>query len=186
MDKHIIKLTGEKELRIFMQPLRQKILRTMLIVGKPMTAKQLADTLGITPSSAKHHLTQLESIGIVGIHHTEQIHGITATFYSHLPVTVSIGLDDNELLDDRLAVSENLIMSVYSGFRERCKDYAVSEKSNHFVGDLLTGVLHLQQEDADTLYEMVRTFIAEYETPVEGSIPFEYGLMLYKVGDAER
>lgn len=186
MEKSCIKLSGEKELRIYMHPLRQKILRTMLISGSPMTAKQLADTLRITPSSAKHHLTQLESIGIVGFHHTEKIHGITATFYWHLPVMVSIGLDNKDLLEDRLAVSENLIMSVYNGFRESCLDYSSAQANKPFAGDILTGVLHLKQEDADRLYTTIREYIDEHETQDADSVPFEYGLILYHTGNEKR
>ncbi len=65
LDKPIVKLATEKELRIFMFPLRQKILRTMHLLGEPTTAKHIADTLGISPSSARHHLIRLQEIGLV-------------------------------------------------------------------------------------------------------------------------
>jgi DNA-binding CsgD family transcriptional regulator len=179
MPDKTITLTGEKELRIFMHPLRQKILREMTLQGQPMTAKQLADRLNITPSSAKHHMTRLESIGIVGVHHQEQIHGITATFYEHLPVTVSIGLNQNDLSEERRAVLDHLLSQVYSGFRERLERRETTDGTGSFEGDLLTGIVHLTQPDADALYRMIREFIGAHETAREGTVPFEYALILY-------
>lgn len=179
MEKEVVRLTGEKELRIFMQPLRQKILRTMQLEGRPMTAKQVADKLGITPSAAKHHLTQLEDIGIIGFHHTEQIHGITATFYCHLPVTVSIGLDSPDLKDDRLAVSENMLMSVFDGFRKVYTEAPGTSNTEHFSGDILSGVVHLKQEDADKLFKLITQFIDTHETAGADTVAFEYALILY-------
>jgi DNA-binding Lrp family transcriptional regulator len=184
MAKTIVKLTGEKELRVFMHPLRQKILRTMQVAGSPMTAKQLADLLGITPSGAKHHLKQLEVIGLVGFHHTELIHGITATYYCHLPVTVSIGLDGGDLADDRLAVSENMLMSVFGGFRKRYSEMPGVQNTEHFAGDVLTGVMHLKQEDADALYNMITQYIDAHEAAGEDTAAFEYALVLYRAGDS--
>ncbi|HHX09742.1 MAG TPA: winged helix-turn-helix transcriptional regulator [Chloroflexi bacterium] len=56
MNDDFVCLTTEKQIRIFMFPLRQKILKLMYQTGKPMTAKQISDQLAISPSSAKHHL----------------------------------------------------------------------------------------------------------------------------------
>ena len=181
MERRIKKLKTEKELKIFMDPLRQRMLRTMEILSVPVTPKKLADVMAITPSSAKHHLTQLESIGLVAVDHTEQIHGITATFYKTLPMEVHIGLDESEYADERGIIAENLLMSVYAGFRGKIKGRNAQPP---FRGEMLTGVIHLTQEQADKLHDMIRRFIRENETPSAGTIPFEYALILYNAGAA--
>jgi hypothetical protein len=183
MANTIIKLSGEKELRIFMHPLRQKILREMMVKGTPVTAKHLADSLCISPSSAKHHLDQLESIGIVGKHHTEQIHGITATFYQYLPVTVSIGLDEQEYITERNMIAENTLMSVYGGFKKKAAEHKKPFSKEHFEGDVLTGVVYLCQKDADELHGLINKYIEEHNRMAEDLIPFEYALILYNASE---
>lgn len=58
-------LSDEKSVGIFMHPLRQRMLEKMMILAEPVTSKHLADELGIAPSSARHHMLKLESIGVV-------------------------------------------------------------------------------------------------------------------------
>ena len=52
-------LSGKKELDIYVNPQRQNILRCMQIKGEPMTAKQIADQVGISASSVQHHIRLL-------------------------------------------------------------------------------------------------------------------------------
>ena len=86
-----IVLSGKRELDIYVNPQRQNLLRCMKIAGVPMTPKQIADRMGISPSSVQHHIRKLAELGIVELSHTERIHGITASYYRALPRTVSIG-----------------------------------------------------------------------------------------------
>ena len=86
--RRVISLVTEKELRTYMHPLRQKIRRLLELHPEGLTAKQVADSLSIAPSSAGHHLAALESIGLVGLDRTEQIHGFTAKFYKAAPLSL--------------------------------------------------------------------------------------------------
>ena len=60
MKEKTIYIQTEKELRTYMHPLRQQILFELSLRPQGMTAKQLADALGIAPSSAGHHLGKLD------------------------------------------------------------------------------------------------------------------------------
>jgi predicted ArsR family transcriptional regulator len=179
MERKILELSSEKELKIFIDPLRQRMLRTMAVIGKPVTAKRLADTMKITPAAAKHHLLRLESVGLVGVEHTEVIHGITATYYALLPVDVRLGMEKQEFRAEKGLLAENMLRSVYETFR--AKAYAHPEKAGSvpFAGDLLTGVVHLRQETADELIRLIMQFIKEHEAPEEETLPFEYALIAY-------
>ncbi|HPE15751.1 MAG TPA: helix-turn-helix domain-containing protein [Oscillospiraceae bacterium] len=179
MDRKILELSTEKELKIFMDPLRQRMLRTMAVIGKPVTAKKLSDAMKITPAAAKHHLLRLESIGLVGVDHTEEIHGITATYYALLPVDVRLGMEKEMHRKEKSLLAENMVRSIFEAF---CKKiYAHPEKTEYlpFAGDLLTGVVHLRQEEADRLGQLILQFIREHDTPAEGTVPFEYALITY-------
>ena len=181
MEQTVIQLKTEKELKIFMDPLRQRLLRTMEITAEPLTAKKLADKMEITPSAAKHHLTQLESIGIVEKDHTEQIHGITAQFYRAADVEVRIGMETPVHYREKVLLAENLVMNVFSGFTKRVMEQDIPIEQPPFRGDLTTGVLHLTQAQADELYEMVKRFTAANARPGNETLPIEYALIAYQV-----
>lgn len=183
MARKTVTLTGEKELRIFMEPLRQRMLRTMEIIGEPVTSKKLADAMGITPSSAKHHLTKLESIGLVGVHHTRQIHGITAVFYALLPVTVGIGVNREDHREERDAIAGNLVASVYKGFCDKMPRGHEHPEAEPFWGDVMTGAVHLTQEQANDLRDVIARFVDENGARRADTMPFEYALVLYNAGD---
>lgn len=184
MERKILELSTEKELKIFMDPLRQRMLRTMAVIGKPVTAKKLSDAMKITPAAAKHHLLRLESIGLVGVDHTEEIHGITATYYALLPVDVRLGMEKEEYRREKGLIAENLLRSVFEAFRE--KAYAHPERAGNapFAGDLSTGIIYLRQEEADELSRRIMAFIKEHETPEDGTVPFEYAILAYNAEEA--
>ncbi|MDD3410371.1 MAG: helix-turn-helix domain-containing protein [Eubacteriales bacterium] len=172
----IKELTTEEEFDVFINPMRQRILRAMSVEGGPMTAKMLADRLRITPSSAKHHLLRLEGIGLVAVHHTETIHGIVATFYGLLPVEVRLGLDKSAFREEKDAISQNLLMSLYGDFMKRAHEGNPAD--GHFHGDLRTGALWLTREEADALAETVTRYVREHEQPRENALPFEFAALL--------
>jgi DNA-binding transcriptional ArsR family regulator len=180
MEQPVIQLRTEKELKIFMDPLRQRMLRAMEINAQPLTAKKLADKMEITPSAAKHHLTQLESIGVVEKDHTEQVHGITAQFYRAANVEVRIGMETPVHRREKVLLAENLVMNVFSGFVKRVMEQDAPVEQPPFLGDMTTGVLHLTQAQADELYETIKRFTAENALPGSDTVPIEYALIAYR------
>lgn len=180
MGKKIISLTGEKELRIFMLPLRQQIIREMRIIGKPITAKQLADKLSITPSSAKHHLNKLQEIGLVEFSHSKLINGITANYMSLVDVDISIGQNlDDEFNNIRDVYSQNIISEVYQGYQNLIKNNRPIN-SNFHTGGFLTSVIHLSDEKIIELLSIMRDFIEENKDTKEDTDPYEFALVYYK------
>jgi hypothetical protein len=156
-----------------MHPLRQRILNLLSINGS-MTPKQIADTLSIPSSSAKHHILKLVGIGAVEVESTTLINGITATFYQRTDATISIGSDEG---GKRVVVVQNLLKEVQDGFFS--KDPSFYETDDHFRGDVLTGVVHLSQKEADELIGIVRSYIASHEKKGESTLPFVYSLVTY-------
>lgn len=178
MERKSIFLSTEKQLKIYVDPMRQRVLREMYIIGEPVTAKKLADKMKITPSSAKHHITQLETLGVVALHHTEQIRGITAKYYGVLPVDIKIGMDTAEYQAERQLIVDNLHMTAYNGLLQNLKDV---EKKPHHMREMFVGVVHLTEEQAKEVYDIVQKFTQNNEVAREGTVPFEYSLMFYTV-----
>lgn len=140
-----------------------------------MTPKQVADSLSMTSSSAKHHILRLVGLGAVEIDRTERINGITATFYRRTSATISIGYDGKGPRD---ALVQNLLKEVQDGFFSH--DRVVDDPDGHFMGDVLTGVLHLGQEEADELMDIIRSYIASHEKKGAGTLPFVYSVVTYR------
>ena len=180
-----IVLAGKKELDIYINPQRQKLLRCMKIAGVPMTPKQLADQIGISASAVQHHIKKLVDLGIVELSHTERIRGITASYYRVLPKTISIGgqiADEND--EQRMAIMQNSINTVFSGFSEYCRSSRARDEQDAQHGDMLSGVIRLGREEAKELYALIREFLDSHEqTERKDATPWEYALVAYPVAE---
>jgi len=183
-----IYLDGEKQLRIFSLPLRQKILREMQKAGVPLTAKQIADRLKITPSSAQHHLSKLASIGLVEQDHIENINGIRAKFMRASDVMVSIGqqiADETSLSRDSLMKSH--LLEVHQGYQRvveqaRNEPLELAETGN----DIFSEIVHLTGEQALELRAMVMDYLHNHKNAVTGTSPWQIVYLAYDMNLAER
>ncbi|ASW44179.1 helix-turn-helix domain-containing protein [Clostridium isatidis] len=184
-DSNKIVLKTDKELKILMSPIRQKIIRFMRIEGKPVTSKYIADKLSMSPSSAQHHIKQLESLNIVEFDHSEVINGITAKYLRLTDKTISIGQSlDDDLSLNREILAKNILSEIYDNFQStitKMKPLLVDElnKGNKFA-DFLSGVVHLTKEDANELYSVISDFIEKRSKPSNDTHPFEYALIAYR------
>jgi DNA-binding transcriptional ArsR family regulator len=190
MDKKVIKLSSQEDLKIYMSPQRQKIMRFMRMNGEPMTPKALADMLGVSPSSAQYHIKKLGSLGIVELDHTESINGITAKFYKTADADIHIGTDPEEGLDnERKAILQNAMNDTLNGLLEviACKKKNKDDECPKEInGEFLNGILHLTREDADKLMHMIKEFVDTHETKNENTSTWEYTLILYNAGILEK
>jgi DNA-binding transcriptional ArsR family regulator len=181
--KPLITLASEHQLRIYMLPLRQTILRTMRILGKPATAKHIADMLGISPSSSRHHLLKLQEIGLVSHDHYELIKGIRAEYLRLADVDVSIGTNINDALtDQRDALTRTLVGNLGTRFLSAIPKHreAASSDPSWYGGDLYSGIAHLDEHEARELFSLITTFLDAHdsERASEGRVAWEFAVML--------
>lgn len=196
-----IVLSGKKELDIYINPQRQRLLRTLAIAGAPMTPKQLSGVLGISPSSVQHHIQKLVTLGVVAESHTQRIHGITAQYYYAPPVTVRIGYGvEAGLYTQRFALIQNGVNEVLQGFMDYSHSPATLLPPCHTAeaesdcsakeavlpnatpyGDVLWGIARLTESEAQEVMALVRTFLRAHETPSPDRMPWEYALIAYPV-----
>jgi len=179
-----IVLSGKKELDVYVNPQRQNLLRRMRIAGVPMTPKQLADQMGISASSVQHHIKLLVELGVVELHHTEQIHGITASCYHMPPKTVCIGsLRSDDCKDQRIALMQADLSRTFSGFTAYCGQTSASAAGEQQFGDMLSGIVHLEEAEAKELFAMIRAFLKEREQTGKSGAAWEYALIAYPVSE---
>ena len=68
-EQNMITLVTRKQMDIYMNPQRQRLLKAMEVSGVPMTPKQLSNVLKISASSVSLHIRKLEELGLPLLFH---------------------------------------------------------------------------------------------------------------------
>lgn len=187
-----IVLRTDAELKIFSDPLRQRILWKLAERNTPMTAKMVADALGIAPSSAGHHLRRLESLGAVEIDHRETVRGIVATFYRMSARPVSVNLDEPTHESAQRLILENSLRLVEEGFwrhasqlRAKTPQGSTLEALPEVAGLRFTiDMLHLTDAELAEWNEMVRRFMDAHDGAhaAPDARPYHCAFIWYEAG----
>ena len=183
--KNSIILKTDEELKIVMSPIRQKIIKTLNREGRPVTSKYIADKLSISPSSAQHHISKLQQIGVVEFSHSEIINGINAKYLKLTDKTISIGHGiSDDLTAERDILSRNILSNAYSEFNNiintQRKLLKEEYKKGNKMADQLSGVVHLTTEDANKLFDLIDDFIKSHSNATKNSHPYEYALIAFR------
>lgn len=163
-EKQTIHITTEKELRTYMHPLRQNILFELSLRPQGMTAKQLADALGIAPSSAGHHLGKLEQMGLAELARTEVIHGFCAKFYKAADVTVNIDVHRAAPLMHKALLNNNTAQQLQRMFDVAQHMQPGDEKANPLLAGARYSTVHLTQREAQEFSNMISNFSHSHST----------------------
>lgn len=182
-------LSDEKSVAIFMHPLRQRMLEKMMILAEPVTSKHLADELGIAPSSARHHMLKLESIGVVEKDHQELIHGILATYYRLTDKCISLDVCNTGLWDPTRLLLEENARQVREGVLKMMQDWQQSSSQDwdDAWGLLETnGVIHLTREEALELRNLIGDYLQKHSQPRPGTAPIRFDVISYRAGEVRK
>lgn len=177
-----IDITTRKQLDIYMNPQRQRLLHEIQLIVRPATCKELADIMGISASSVTHHMKKLEELGLVELDHTEAIRGITARYWRAVPVQVNLRMSDgDDLREEKELVVDYLNQRVFEGLRAYVSSGAAArdEQLGRARGELRAGVVYLTEDDARAFQQMVDEFIAAHEAPADGAVPWEVSIGCY-------
>jgi DNA-binding MarR family transcriptional regulator len=185
MENDKIIIASDNDLKVVRSPIRQKIMKFMRVQGRPVTSKYIADRLSITPSSARHHIKLLEQLGIIKTDHCEVINGITAKYLTITEKTISLGQNLNdELSEERDILARNMIYETYNGYQNLIKNnrnlLTYEFNKGNKLADILSGVVHITEKEANELYDIVNNFINSHSKSTETSHPFEYTLIAYR------
>lgn len=181
-----IYLQTEKELRAYVHPLRQRILTQLALTPRGMTAKQLADKLGVAPSSAGHHLAALEAIGLVRLARTEQVHGLTAKYYEAAPADICLRDTEPAAAEMKNALMQDIVNGIYGRMMRAARRLQAQGKTpDPGDGDTMTGVIHLTKAEAARLHETLLAFFAAHDQPGKDTVPYEYAVLAYAAQEEE-
>ena len=159
-------LTDEKTIRIFSDPIRQRILSALDDRG-PLTSSGLAKILGGQPARLHYHLAKLEAVGLVEEDHTELIHGIRSRFMrpaakSYLidraAVTVGKAADDSVINLAKIHLDQTL-GHLASAVRHRSVDPGTGRQVEALVS---VESLDLSLPDSQALREALQSLVSEY------------------------
>ena len=177
-----IDITTRKQLDIYMNPQRQRLLHEMQLMVRPTTCKELAGVMGISASSVTHHMKKLEELGLVELDHTEVVRGINARYWWAVPAQVNLRMSDgDDLREEKELVVDYLNQRVFEGLRAYVSSGAAvrDEKLGRAHGELRAGVIYLTEDDARAFRRMVDEFIAAHDAPADGTVPWEVSIGCY-------
>ena len=177
MNHPVIELNTMQELKVYMSPVRQQLLRILELSGRPMTPKSLSLRLGVSPSSVQHHLKQLLPLGVVKVDHQERINGIVATYYACTGATVCIGATRADLRNDREALAFQVVQTAVQGYFETM--HRLGPTMPEEGGDAMAGVLHLTEADWLAFRTQVKAFFDAHSLPGPDTSPWEFALLAY-------
>lgn len=177
-----IDITTRKQLDIYMNPQRQRLLHEMQLMVHPATCKELAGVMGISASSVTHHMKKLEELGLVELDHTEIVRGINARYWRAVPAQVNLRMaDGDDLREEKELVVDYLNQRVFEGLRAYVSSGAAArdEELGRARGELRAGVIYLTEDDARAFRRMVDEFIAAHDAPADGTVPWEVSIGCY-------
>ncbi len=189
MSQASLDITTREQLDIYMNPQRQRLLREMQVMARPVTCKQLAEAMGISASSVTHHMKKLETLGLVELDHTELIRGITAKYWRYIPTSVNVRAGErNDLQEEKSFLIDCLHQRTYEALRSYIASSEIERERELGLthGDLRDGFVYLTEEEARELQEHIASFLEAHESPKEGTVPWEFSLMFFPHRQTER
>ena len=176
----LLAVSSEEDIKIISSPQRQRIFKLLQTSGKPLHGKEIADKLGIKAPSAHFHLRKLESIEAVKISHTQNIKGITATYYEPAVDIIMTGEDflsssDDEHIHNKLLFTANVFNEAKASFvnalGKKLREDTQSLESDNFAL-LLNTIIYLSSEDMEIFNSEVNTLLKKYEDYSPGKRPY--------------
>lgn len=128
-----------KEVRVFNDPYRKEILKTLSLLSRPATAKEVAVEMNESPSKINYHMGILLKYGFIDLHHTKNINGITAKYYNLAMDVVKVHMDNPKNKDKALSAVQEMISSTFDNERDNyikhldkyIKDEEGNEREDH-------------------------------------------------------
>lgn len=166
MEPKIKIINTDNEMKIFTDPYRMKIINTLLDATRPMTVKQIADTLGEVPAKVHYHVKKLIAIELLELDHIEVINGINAKFYKLLYDRFQVKFaedDSNANLETQASYIYKTINRLIDTFKEDLAD----RKEVMIQSGYTQHELNLSHFEMYLTHEEFQEFLKEYNTLIE-------------------
>ncbi|WDV45078.1 helix-turn-helix domain-containing protein [Clostridiaceae bacterium M8S5] len=144
------KIETDEEIKIYSDPFRFKIVTMIMSENRPMTVKQIADKLEVSPAKVHYHVVKLLKINVLALVDTEVINGIIAKYYDTTAKAFSCSLSSRENSYDinnvSKAVSEvfETIKNKFLDELSRARNYEEEKGKNgmNIDVDIALSILH--------------------------------------------
>lgn len=184
MGEKVRLIRTEKEIKIFSDPYRLKIIKTYQRNNKPMTVKNVADEMGEVPANVHYHVKKLLSINILELDHIEVVNGINAKYYKLVDDEFRIDfskvnntVEYEKSLNHVESIMENILDEFKSNFRQLViENKDKDDKDKSVNGMFLSPSIYLSSEDSEEFAKEINNLVERYsisdETKTEYSMIF--------------
>jgi len=162
-------LSTDKEMKIFSDPFRLKIISAYRKVTEPMTAKAIADILDVAPSKVHYHVKKLLEIDILELDHTQVINGILAKYYKltadefRLEVSDKSG-DLDVIANQTIQVFHNVFEEYKSILYKTTNALLNDENAPRGKGTFLSSIdIYLDNEEAVAFHDEILALAEKYK-----------------------
>lgn len=163
----VFEITELEHLRVMSDPLRMRLIATLY--EKPLTVKQVADELEMTPTKLYYHVSELERIGVVKVIETRVKSGIIEKYYQTVADQIKVNRNLLHVAKQSLAPSAygELLASIMEATADDLrlgaaqgviKPPARTGKKNAVIG---RSTLALDPAKADRLMQKLAKVMAE-------------------------
>jgi DNA-binding transcriptional regulator GbsR (MarR family) len=184
MDEKVRLIQTEKEIKIFSDPYRLKIIKTYQRNKKPMTVKNVADDMGEVPANVHYHVKKLLSINILELDHIEVVNGINAKYYKLVNDEFHIDFSNvNNSVEYEKSIShvESIMEKILDEFKQNFSQLAKEKKDKNTKDETLNGMflspsIYLSAEESKAFKKDLNELIERYsnydKTKIEYSMIF--------------
>jgi len=176
MKNNVRLIQTDKEIKIFTDPYRMKIINAYKRVGEPLTVKAVADVLGEVPAKVHYHVMKLLSIDILELDHIEVINGIHAKYYRLITDEFKINFQNGDSKNNyeyHVNQVESMIIGIIDEYKSEIVSTATYRKSNTpnetiFGGFISGDTLFLNEDEYVLLEKEISEIINRYSKKGEG------------------
>lgn len=175
-------LKKPEEIKIYLNPFHSKIMRIMKKEYRPMTVKEIADEMGLSPAKVYYHVKKLESIGVLSVRYTKVINGIVAKYYDFAADSIALSIPDGEEGSDIL---RSKVMAEYGGYFDEAKqqffdlyntDEPMDEKGVYITRE---DSFSVDPKRMGEMHDELKQVLKKYRSSKKEAVP--YSLFLFMI-----
>jgi len=163
----IKEITNIEHIKIIMNQKRRDVLQVLRTANKPMTAKQIADVLGVNPATISFHTNKLCDIGILNVASTKVIHGIVAKYLEPAAAQFIIITNESEpaaadYIKNNLAQeAESIFEKAKQNFLKNCM------MTKAMLNKLSYNELYMTFDELKEFNLLINNFVNNHSQPVK-------------------
>ncbi len=176
-------LSNLEQIKVMAHPLRMRLLEAFSC--KPMTAKQVAQSLGLQPTKLYHHVDALERVGLIKLVRTKKKRGTLEKYYQAVATRFTVDRKVLQLRPEAKEVIGKLQAMTAAIFEETQSElqHGIAEKLIKPHGQRGEAILmhthfHTTPEHIEKLKQKIQMLLQECDVAKRKRGDVEYGLTI--------